>query len=159
MLFVLILPFWLLFNKHKIKTFSFCFQRSSNPSFLVTVTFRASDALDNETRVRVTAYDVRESVSHTALPLGCALISLRSLIGSNSSIGAEVGKLRVALRSLAGTTVGFVSMSGYRLERDDHLGGSSESTPCRQPQIRGPVNIFIKNCFVRACLLKVYLLF
>ncbi|XP_034254490.1 inositol polyphosphate-4-phosphatase type I A isoform X2 [Thrips palmi] len=113
-------------------------ERSSNPSFLVTVTFRASDALDNETRVRVTAYDVRESVSHTALPLGCALISLRSLIGSNSSIGAEVGKLRVALRSLAGTTVGFVSMSGYRLERDDHVGGSSESTPCRQPQVRGP---------------------
>ncbi|KAJ1524750.1 hypothetical protein ONE63_009629 [Megalurothrips usitatus] len=113
-------------------------ERSSNPCFLITVTFRASDLLDSETRVRVTAYDVRESVSHTALPLGCALISLRSLIGNNSSIGAEVGKLRVALRSLAGTTVGFVSMNGYRLERDDHLGGSSESTPCRQPQVRGP---------------------
>lgn len=113
-------------------------ERSSNPSFLITVTFRVSDALDNDTRVRVTAYDVRESVSHTALPLGCALISLRSLVGNNCSMGAEGGKLRVALRSLAGTTVGFVSMSGYRLERDDHLGGSNESTPCRQPQIRGP---------------------
>lgn len=120
-----------------------CLQRSSNPCFLVTVTFRASDVLDNETRVRVTAYDVRESVSHTALPLGCALISLRSLVGSNNNMGAEGGKLRVALRSLAGTTVGFVSMSGYRLERDDQLGGSSESTPCRQPQTRGPVSSLV----------------
>lgn len=109
--------------------------------------------MDNETRVRVTAYDVRESVSYTALPLGCALISLRSLIGSNSNIGAEVGKLRVALRSLAGTTVGFVSMSGYRLERDDHLGGSSESTPCRQPQVRGPVSV-IKFLPIKSNLLK-----
>lgn len=96
--------------------------------------------MDNDTRIRVTAYDVRESVSHTALPLGCALVSLRSLVGNNCNVGAEGGRLRVALRSLTGTTVGFVSMSGYRLERDDHRGGSSESTPCRQPQIRGPVS-------------------
>ena len=131
---------------HILKDKVFLLQRSSNPCFLVTVTFRAADILDNDTRVRVTAYDVRESVSYTALPLGCALVSLRSLVGSNCNVGAEGGRLRVALRSLAGTTVGFVSMSGYRLERDDHLGGSSESTPCRQPQVRGPVSFSSDLC-------------
>lgn len=49
-------------------------QRSSNPGFLVTVSFRASDDVMADSRIRITAYDVRERVSQTATPIGSAIL-------------------------------------------------------------------------------------
>lgn len=69
---------------------NFPFQRSSNPVFLSTVSFRASDGLTPDTRVRLSAFDVRERVSHTAAPLGQAIITLSSI--------QESQKLRIPLR-------------------------------------------------------------
>ncbi|XP_076377722.1 uncharacterized protein LOC117223713 isoform X4 [Megalopta genalis] len=40
-------------------------ERSSNPGFLTTVSFRASDGLNSDTKARITAYDVRERVKDT----------------------------------------------------------------------------------------------
>lgn len=51
------------------------FQGSSNPNFLTTVSFRASDGLTTETKIRITAYDVRERVSQTATPIGSAVVT------------------------------------------------------------------------------------
>ncbi|KAL0280261.1 UNVERIFIED_CONTAM: hypothetical protein PYX00_001605 [Menopon gallinae] len=95
--------------------------RSSNPCFLSTVSFRHSDGLTPETRVRLTALDVRERVSHTSAPLGQAVITLSSI--------QESQKLRIPLRSSAGTTVGFLTMVVWNLEVEGK--GSTESTPSR----------------------------
>lgn len=54
-------------------------QRSSNPGFLTTVTFRTSDGLSTETKVRISAYDVRERVSQTATPIGSAIVTLNTI--------------------------------------------------------------------------------
>jgi inositol polyphosphate-4-phosphatase len=97
-------------------------QRSSNPSFLNTVTFRASDGLSTETRVRFTAYDMREHVSQTATPIGSSVVTLAAV--------QETDRLRIPLLSPAGTTVGFLTLTVWNLEPEDK-GGSTESTPCR----------------------------
>lgn len=55
------------------------FQRSSNPNFLTTVSFRASDGLTTETKIRITAYDVRERVSQTATPIGSATVTFSTV--------------------------------------------------------------------------------
>ncbi|XP_063239425.1 inositol polyphosphate-4-phosphatase type I A isoform X2 [Bacillus rossius redtenbacheri] len=97
-------------------------QRSSNPSFLSTVSFRASDGLGADSRLRVTALDVRERVSRTAAPVGSAAVALGAVL--------DAGRLRVPLRSGAGTTVGFLSLAAWDLEPEGG-GGSTESTPSR----------------------------
>jgi inositol polyphosphate-4-phosphatase len=97
-------------------------QKSSNPGFLNTVTFRASDGLNGETRVRLTAYDVREHVSQTATPIGSSIVTLGAV--------QETDRLRIPLLSPAGTTVGFLTLTVWNLEPEDK-GGSTESTPCR----------------------------
>lgn len=62
------------------KSFSLClFQQSSNPNFLTTVSFRASDGLTTETKIRITAYDVRERVSQTATPIGSAIVTFSTV--------------------------------------------------------------------------------
>ena len=52
---------------------------SSNPIFLTTVSFRGSDGISPETRIRLTAYDVRERVSQTATPVGSAVLTFNAL--------------------------------------------------------------------------------
>lgn len=59
--------------------FMYLTQRSSNPGFLTTVSFRASDGLSTESKVRITAYDVRERVSQTATPIGNAIVTLNAI--------------------------------------------------------------------------------
>ncbi|XP_046998595.1 inositol polyphosphate-4-phosphatase type I A isoform X1 [Schistocerca americana] len=97
-------------------------ERSSNPCFLNTISFRASDGLGTDTRVRLTAFDVREHVSQTAIPIGSAIVTLGKI--------QEADRLRIPLQSASGTTVGFLSISVWNLEPEDK-GGSTESTPCR----------------------------
>ncbi|XP_075229404.1 inositol polyphosphate-4-phosphatase type I A isoform X2 [Lycorma delicatula] len=103
------------------------FERSSNPSFLNTVSFRASDGLTGNSRIRLTAYDVCEPVSQTATPIGSATVTLAAL--------QESERIRIPLKSSSGSTVGFLSLTVWSLEREDTNNPSTESTPCRtQPQ-------------------------
>lgn len=97
-------------------------ERTSNPCFLNTVSFRVSDGLSGNSKVRFTALDVRERVSQTATPIGSAIITLQEL--------QDAERLRIPLLSSGGTTVGFLSVSVWNLELEDK-GGSTESTPCR----------------------------
>lgn len=99
-------------------------ERNSNPSFLCTVLFRASDGLTGESRVRFTVYDVKEKISHTAIPLGAACVFLRALQDS--------ARLRIPLISRVNSTVGFLTINSWALEAEDR-GSSTEHTPCRIP--------------------------
>ncbi|XP_029676505.1 type I inositol 3,4-bisphosphate 4-phosphatase isoform X2 [Formica exsecta] len=83
-------------------------ERSSNPNFLTTVSFRASDGLTTETKIRITAYDVREMFN----------------------IVQDTPRLRIPLKSARTTTVGFLTINVWNLEAEDK-GNSTESTPSR----------------------------
>ncbi|KAK9744541.1 PH domain [Popillia japonica] len=106
-------------------------EKSSNPGFLSTVSFRASDGLTGESRIRFTVFDVRERVSHTAIPLGTACVLLSAIQDSS--------RLRIPLLSRAQSTVGFLTLSAWSLEAEDRgskaedRGSSTEHTPCRVP--------------------------
>lgn len=43
------------------------------------MSFRASDGLTMETKVKITAFDVREKVSQTATPIGSAFVGFNSI--------------------------------------------------------------------------------
>lgn len=107
-----------------INYYIFVFQRSSNPGFLSTISFRASDGVTGESKIRFTAYDVREKVSHTAIPLGSACVLLSAI--------QDTSRLRIPLLSRAQTTIGFLTISAWMLEAEDR-GSSTEHTPCRVP--------------------------
>ncbi|XP_071446708.1 inositol polyphosphate-4-phosphatase type I A isoform X2 [Hetaerina americana] len=116
-------------------------ERSSNPVFLSTALFRASEGLGPETKIRISAYDVRERLSRTATPLGAAVATLGSLWSS--------GRSRLPLRSPhspcppgevveGGAAVGFVTASVWVFEMEEEGEslvsggggkGSHESTP------------------------------
>nr|XP_023030196.1 type I inositol 3,4-bisphosphate 4-phosphatase [Leptinotarsa decemlineata] len=108
--------FWVQYGRTEI------IERSSNPGFLSTVSFRASDGLSGETRVRFTVFDVRERVSHTAVPLGSACVLLSAIQDS--------ARLRIPLLSRTQATAGFLTVSAWSLEVEDR-GSSTEHTPCR----------------------------
>ncbi|KAK0077637.1 hypothetical protein PV325_003652 [Microctonus aethiopoides] len=95
---------------------------SSNPGFLTTVSFRSSDGLNTNTKVRITAYDVRERVSQTATPIGSAIVTFNAV--------QDTPRLRIPLKSPKSTTVGFLTINVWNLEADDK-GNSTESTPSR----------------------------
>ncbi|EFN61196.1 Type II inositol-3,4-bisphosphate 4-phosphatase [Camponotus floridanus] len=97
-------------------------ERSSNPNFLTTVSFRASDGLTTETKIRITAYDVREKVSQTATPIGSAIVIFNTV--------QDTPRLRIPLKSARTTTVGFLTINVWNLEAEDK-GNSTESTPSR----------------------------
>ncbi|CAL1687252.1 unnamed protein product [Lasius platythorax] len=97
-------------------------ERSSNPNFLTTVSFRASDGLTTETKIRITAFDVRERVSQTATPIGSAIVTFSTV--------QDTPRLRIPLKSARTTTVGFLTINVWNLEAEDK-GNSTESTPSR----------------------------
>ncbi|XP_049819247.1 inositol polyphosphate-4-phosphatase type I A isoform X2 [Aethina tumida] len=99
-------------------------EKCSNPGFLSTVSFRASDGLSADSRVRFTVFDVRERVSHTAIPLGSACVLLGAIQDSS--------RLRIPLLSRTQTTAGFLTVSAWSLEAEDR-GSSTEHTPLRVP--------------------------
>ncbi|KAL6445197.1 hypothetical protein ACFW04_002226 [Cataglyphis niger] len=68
-------------------------ERSSNPNFLTTISFRASDGLTTETKIRITAYDVRERVSQTATPIGSAIVMFNTVQDTprfHSGLGGDI---------------------------------------------------------------------
>uniref|UniRef100_A0A182PTU4 phosphatidylinositol-3,4-bisphosphate 4-phosphatase n=1 Tax=Anopheles epiroticus TaxID=199890 RepID=A0A182PTU4_9DIPT len=79
-------------------------ERSSNPQFICTIAFRACDGLHSESLIRFTAYDVREKVTQTAVPIGWAEISL--------GVIADTSRLRIPLRTQAcGESAGFLTIA------------------------------------------------
>ncbi|XP_076650017.1 inositol polyphosphate-4-phosphatase type I A isoform X3 [Halictus rubicundus] len=98
-------------------------ERSSNPGFLTTVSFRASDGLNADTKARITAYDVRERVSQTATPIGSVIVTLNAI--------QDTPRLRIPLKSAKTTTVGFLTINAWNLEAEDK-GNSTESTPSKE---------------------------
>ncbi|XP_026671555.1 type II inositol 3,4-bisphosphate 4-phosphatase isoform X3 [Ceratina calcarata] len=103
-------------------------ERSSNPGFLTTVSFRASDGLTTETKARITAFDVRERVSQTATPIGSAIVTLNAV--------QDTPRLRIPLKSAKTVTVGFLTINVWNLEAEDR-GNSTESTPSKDPPAGG----------------------
>ncbi|XP_076171479.1 inositol polyphosphate-4-phosphatase type I A isoform X2 [Ptiloglossa arizonensis] len=99
-------------------------ERSSNPSFLTTVSFRASDYLTTETKTRITAYDVRERVSQTATPIGSVIVTLNAI--------QDTPWLRIPLKSAETSTVGFLTIHVWNLEKEDKET-SAESSPWKEP--------------------------
>ncbi|XP_035910435.1 inositol polyphosphate-4-phosphatase type I A isoform X2 [Anopheles stephensi] len=79
-------------------------ERSSNPQFICTIAFRACDGLHAESLIRFTAYDVREKVTQTAVPIGWAEISL--------GVIADTSRLRIPLRTQScGENAGFLTIA------------------------------------------------
>ncbi|XP_040173321.1 inositol polyphosphate-4-phosphatase type I A isoform X2 [Anopheles arabiensis] len=79
-------------------------ERSSNPQFICTIAFRTCDGLHSESLIRFTAYDVREKVTQTAVPIGWAEISL--------GVIADTSRLRIPLRTQAcGENAGFLTIA------------------------------------------------
>ncbi|KAK3872993.1 hypothetical protein Pcinc_021955 [Petrolisthes cinctipes] len=103
-------------------------ERTSNPNFLSTVSFRKSDGLDSSTQVRLAVYDVRERVTNTTTQLGQATVNLGGLL--------ETGRSRLSLQSPAGRNVGFITIIAWALEAESVDAAShtpSNATPHHQP--------------------------
>lgn len=102
-------------------------ERTSNPNFLSTVSFRSSDGLDNSTKVRLVVYDVRERVTNTTTELGQANVSLGGL--------RETGRTRLSLQSPVGRTIGFITVVTWTLEPEsvDASHTPNNATPIHQP--------------------------
>ncbi|XP_024083803.1 type I inositol 3,4-bisphosphate 4-phosphatase isoform X2 [Cimex lectularius] len=97
-------------------------QRSSNPSFLCTISFRSSDGLISDSKIKFTAFDVRETISHTSTPIGNACVTLGTLQDND--------KLRIPLKGNSNATVGFLSIIVWSHEREKS-NLSTESTPLK----------------------------
>lgn len=54
-------------------------ENCKNPQFLCTINFKQSDGFNAGTPLRFTAYDVREKVSSTAVPIGYAEVVLGAI--------------------------------------------------------------------------------
>uniref|UniRef100_A0A2M4A4V2 phosphatidylinositol-3,4-bisphosphate 4-phosphatase n=1 Tax=Anopheles triannulatus TaxID=58253 RepID=A0A2M4A4V2_9DIPT len=79
-------------------------ERSSNPQFICTIQFRACDGLHADSQIRFTAYDVREKVTQTAVPIGWAEIAL--------GVIADTTRLRIPLRTqVCGESAGFLTIA------------------------------------------------
>uniref|UniRef100_A0A2M3Z0D9 phosphatidylinositol-3,4-bisphosphate 4-phosphatase n=1 Tax=Anopheles braziliensis TaxID=58242 RepID=A0A2M3Z0D9_9DIPT len=79
-------------------------ERSSNPQFICTIQFRACDGLNADSQIRFTAYDVREKVTQTAVPIGWAEIAL--------GVIADTTRLRIPLRTqVCGESAGFLTIA------------------------------------------------
>ncbi|XP_058444865.1 type II inositol 3,4-bisphosphate 4-phosphatase isoform X2 [Malaya genurostris] len=80
-------------------------ERSSNPQFICTITFRTGDGLNAKSLIRFTAYDVREKVTQTAVPIGWAEVAL--------GVITDTTRLRIPLRTQAmcGGNAGFITIA------------------------------------------------
>uniref|UniRef100_A0AAG5DV14 phosphatidylinositol-3,4-bisphosphate 4-phosphatase n=1 Tax=Anopheles atroparvus TaxID=41427 RepID=A0AAG5DV14_ANOAO len=90
-------------------------ERCSNPQFICTIAFRACDGLHASSQIRFTAYDVREKVTQTAVPIGWAEIAL--------GVIADTSRLRIPLRTqVCGENAGFLTIATCTpdMERRNH---------------------------------------
>uniref|UniRef100_A0A034W7Q7 phosphatidylinositol-3,4-bisphosphate 4-phosphatase n=1 Tax=Bactrocera dorsalis TaxID=27457 RepID=A0A034W7Q7_BACDO len=84
-------------------------ERSANPQFLCTMRFKRSDGFSADTLLRFTVYDVRERLSHTAVPLAYAEVAL--------GVIQDATRFRIPLRALDGEG-GFITIASWAPETD-----------------------------------------
>ncbi|XP_067641805.1 inositol polyphosphate-4-phosphatase type I A isoform X2 [Eurosta solidaginis] len=85
------------------------FERSANPQFLCTIQFRRSDGFSADTLLRFTVYDVRERLSHTAVPLAYAEVAL--------GVIQDATRFRIPLRAFDGEA-GFITIASWAPDTD-----------------------------------------
>lgn len=81
-------------------------ERCSNPQFICTITFRSGDGLNAKSQIRFTAYDVREKVTQTAVPIGWAEVAL--------GVITETSRFRIPLQTqnaAGGGNSGFITIA------------------------------------------------
>lgn len=79
---------------------------------MCTITFRVGDNLNSSSQIRFTAYDVREKVSQTAVPIGSAEIAL--------GVIQDTTRLRIPLRS-KNINTGFITIASWIPDQDKKL--------------------------------------
>lgn len=79
---------------------------------MCTFQFRNGDGLNLNTKIRFTAFDVRERISKTAVPMGTAEIPLAMI--------HETTRIRIALQHV-GNTTGFITLTSWAPEEDKKL--------------------------------------
>nr|XP_036234397.1 inositol polyphosphate-4-phosphatase type I A isoform X1 [Bactrocera oleae]XP_036234398.1 inositol polyphosphate-4-phosphatase type I A isoform X1 [Bactrocera oleae]XP_036234399.1 inositol polyphosphate-4-phosphatase type I A isoform X1 [Bactrocera oleae]XP_036234400.1 inositol polyphosphate-4-phosphatase type I A isoform X1 [Bactrocera oleae]XP_036234401.1 inositol polyphosphate-4-phosphatase type I A isoform X1 [Bactrocera oleae]XP_036234402.1 inositol polyphosphate-4-phosphatase type I A len=84
-------------------------ERSANPQFLCTMRFKRSDGFSADTLLRFTVYDVRERLSHTAVPLAYAEVAL--------GVIQDATRFRIPLRALD-SEGGFITIASWAPETD-----------------------------------------
>ncbi|XP_012158356.1 type I inositol 3,4-bisphosphate 4-phosphatase isoform X2 [Ceratitis capitata] len=84
-------------------------ERSANPQYLCTIRFKRSDGFTADTLLRFTVYDVRERMSHTAVPLAYAEVAL--------GVIQDATRFRIPLRALNGEC-GFITIASWAPETD-----------------------------------------
>ncbi|XP_053948992.1 inositol polyphosphate-4-phosphatase type I A isoform X2 [Anastrepha ludens] len=84
-------------------------ERSANPQFLCTIRFKRSDGFTANTLLRFTVYDVRERLSHTAVPLAFAEVAL--------GVIQDATRFRIPLRAMDGEC-GFITIASWAPETD-----------------------------------------
>uniref|UniRef100_A0A1B0CWN1 PH domain-containing protein n=1 Tax=Lutzomyia longipalpis TaxID=7200 RepID=A0A1B0CWN1_LUTLO len=99
-----------------------------NPQFMCTITFRASDGLNSSSQIRFTAYDVREKVSQTAVPLGTAEIAL--------GVIQDTSRLRIPFRSNSGNA-GFITILSWSPDQDKKPSTSRSPAKAAEHQTMG----------------------
>ena len=99
---------------------------TSNPAFLLTVGLRGEAGLGPAAELRVTAQDLRERLSGARTCLGTATTSLAALLAAPNT------RLRLPLTSPPGRPAGFLTITGWRVERAEQAG-STHSTPAHRP--------------------------
>lgn len=77
---------------------------------MCTILFRRCDGLHEGSMIRLTVYDVREKLSQTAVPLGCAEIAL--------GVIQDTTRLRIPLQSTNGVNSGFITITTWTPEPD-----------------------------------------
>uniref|UniRef100_A0A182N1G6 phosphatidylinositol-3,4-bisphosphate 4-phosphatase n=1 Tax=Anopheles dirus TaxID=7168 RepID=A0A182N1G6_9DIPT len=99
-------------------------ERSSNPQFICTIAFRVCDGLHSGSLIRFTAYDVREKVTQTAVPIGWAEISL--------GVIADTSRLRIPLRTQAcGENAGFLTIATCTPDLERRGGAANPRSPLK----------------------------
>ncbi|XP_050422355.1 inositol polyphosphate-4-phosphatase type I A isoform X2 [Adelges cooleyi] len=115
---------------------------SSNPTFLRTVWLQCSDGLTEDCILRISVYDVRESVSGTAIKMGHCETKLSSLMETTNS-GNNGQRVRLPLTSFSNQSdsdkiIGFITMTICRPDKQVEHNMSTESTPCKSIMYTNP---------------------
>ena len=87
-------------------------ERTSNPSFMVTLCFREEHVRAPDTEVRVCAQDLRERLTMTRTTLGSATVSLQELATT------ERVRLRLESPNPEGRAAGFCTVQCWSVERE-----------------------------------------
>ncbi|KAL7643148.1 UNVERIFIED_CONTAM: hypothetical protein RMT77_006438 [Armadillidium vulgare] len=107
-------------------------EKTSNPLFLTTVTFRHCDGIDSDTKLCFIASDVKEKVSDTYSHLGKTMTTVQPLL--------EASRMRLFLLSPQKHTIGFITLTTWLVASDskDVKSKFCHATPKHYPVSESP---------------------